>query len=457
MEIDLPNNWKPRHYQMPLWLALEGGCKRVYEVAHRRWGKDDVCLHWTACAAMQAVGNYWHMLPIKEQARKAIWKAVNPHTGKKRIDEAFPLEIRRKTNDHEMFIEFVNGSTWQVLGSDSYDSHVGAAPLGIVFSEWALADPQSWAYIRPILLENGGWALFITTPRGRNHAASMFKMAQESPDWYCEKQTVDDTGIFDDETLKKELKEYQSLLGGAEGKAKFEQEYYCSFDAALPGAYFGSDMNDMEQQGRICGVPHTPGVPVFPCFDFGKGQSNATCITFVQVVGREPRVIDYYEDSTGDLPKHGQLLQEWGREKGYHYGTLIIPHDGKYDRYGTGVSYQAQLEGMGFDVVGLTKTPAKELDIIEARKLIKVVWIDKGEACGRLVDCLRSYHREWDTKLKRFSPTPKHDWASHGADSFMQAAVAYSQGLLEVDIMGYDEDDYEEEFADDTRNATTGY
>lgn len=449
--INIPNNWKPRDYQLALWNHMDNGGLRGYEVAHRRWGKDDVALHYSAKAAFKRVGNIWHMLPVKEQARKAIWKAVNPHTGKKRIDEAFPLEIRRKTNDQEMFIEFINGSTWQVLGSDSYNSHVGSAPLGIVFSEWALADPQAWAYIRPILVENGGWAMFITTPRGRNHAESMYKMAQESDDWFAEKQTALDTGVFSKETLTKELKEYISLLGAGEGKAKYEQEYLCSFDAALPGAYFGADMNDMESEGRICGVPCTEGVPVYPCFDFGRGLSNSTAITFMQVVGREPRVIDYYEGNTENIEDYGNVL----KQKGYYYGSLIIPHDGGYERLGTGLSYQEQFENMGFDVIVLPQTPAKSLDIIEARKLIKVVWIDKGKGCSRLVDCLRSYHREWDPKLKRFAINPKHDWASHGADSFMQAAVAYGQGLLTPYIDdGYD--DYEE-YEDDTRNSTTGY
>ena len=66
-----------------------------------------------------------HMLPAFSQGRKAIWTAVNPHTGKRRIDEAFPHELRVSTNKSEMFIRFKNGSTWQVVGSDRYDAAVG--------------------------------------------------------------------------------------------------------------------------------------------------------------------------------------------------------------------------------------------------------------------------------------------------------------------------------------------
>ena len=127
MNVELPYQWDPRFYQAELWNYLQGGGKRAYEVAHRRWGKDDVCLHWTAVAAnCKRVGNYWHMLPEAAHARKAIWDAINPHTGKKRIDEAFPHEIRKRTVDNEMKIEFANGSLWQVLGSDNYNSFVGS-------------------------------------------------------------------------------------------------------------------------------------------------------------------------------------------------------------------------------------------------------------------------------------------------------------------------------------------
>jgi len=137
-------------------------------------------MHRTAVAAFERVGNYWHMLPEYSQARKAIWDAVNPHTGRRRIDEAFPKELRRRTRDHEMQIEFVNGSSWQVVGSDNFNSLVGSAPAGIVYSEWALANPNARAYLRPIIAENRGWQIFITTPRGRNHAYTTLRAAQKN-------------------------------------------------------------------------------------------------------------------------------------------------------------------------------------------------------------------------------------------------------------------------------------
>lgn len=422
-EIILPNNWEPRVYQTPLWQHLENGGRRAYEVAHRRWGKDDVCLHYTATAAMQRVGNYWHMLPQANQAKKAVWNAINSHTGKRRIDEAFPLSIRKRTNNNEMLIEFVNGSIWQVLGSDNYDSLVGSPPVGVVFSEWALANPAAWPYIQPILEENGGWAFFITTPRGRNHAKSFYEMAEASDEWYCEKQTVADTNVFTAEQLKRIEQELIAGYGIDEGKAKFQQEYYCSFDAALPGAYYGTEMVNAEAQGRICSVPYVQGEPVYVTFDLGWGDS--TSMWFWQIIGREPRVIDYHESSGGSIPAYAQFLNQ----KPYLYGKLILPHDGEHGRLSTGMSYAKQFRDLGFTVATLSRAASLDIEIKLTRQFIPMVWFDKEKAKQGL-ECLRSYHREWDNKNKCFKQHPKHDWASNGADGFRTGAIAHKEGLM---------------------------
>ena len=139
IDITLPHNgWTPRPHQMPLWRFLRDGGKRAMAVWHRRAGKDDVCLHHTMIGAFERIGNYWHCLPEYNQARKAIWTAVNPHTGVRRVDEAFPQKLRANTNDNEMFIRFKNGSTWQCIGSDTYNSTVGSSCAGLVMSEFAL-------------------------------------------------------------------------------------------------------------------------------------------------------------------------------------------------------------------------------------------------------------------------------------------------------------------------------
>ena len=239
-KITLPHNWTPRPYQIPLWNYFrKGGAqgKRVVAVWHRRAGKDEIAMHLTATALAERPAMYWHMLPEAAQARKAIWDAVNPHTGKRRIDEAFPHALRASTRDQEMCIKFINGSVWQVLGSDNYDSLVGSPPAGVVFSEWPLSHPDAWAYLRPILAENNGWAFFIYTPRGdSNHGYNSYQYALKSDnEWFGQLLTVDDTGIFDEKTLKEEYDEYINQYGKSRGEALFNQEYYCSFHEAFTG------------------------------------------------------------------------------------------------------------------------------------------------------------------------------------------------------------------------------
>ena len=229
LKLRLPaNGWEPREHQKNLWGYLEGGGKRAIAVWHRRAGKDEVCLHYAMRALWMRPGNYWHLLPEFEQARRAIWTAVNPHTGRRRIDEAFPHELRENTNDSTMFIRFKNGSTWACLGSDRYDATMGASPAGMTFSEYALSNPSAWGYLRPMLEENDGWAVFITTPRGRNHAFDMFNFARRQADWFAEALTARDTGALSTEELDKALDEYVSLYGRDAGQAMFDQEMMVS-------------------------------------------------------------------------------------------------------------------------------------------------------------------------------------------------------------------------------------
>ena len=294
-QIHLPSNpaapdgiWRPRHYQRPIWKYLEEGGLRAIEIDHRRAGKDELCLAWTAIAAHRRVGTYWHMLPEASQARKAIWEAVDPHRGRRRIDLAFPEELRATTKSQDMFIRFKNGSTWQVVGSDNFNSLVGTPPIGLVFSEFALANPYAWSYLRPILLENGGWAVFITTPRGRNHAYKMFQFALDDPAWFAAMNKATETGVFTPEQLESERREYVDQYGQRMGNALFEQEYLCSWEAAVPGAFWAEELNELERSGRLTAVPYDPALPVHTSADLG--MNDETVIFYWQIHGPQVRM-----------------------------------------------------------------------------------------------------------------------------------------------------------------------
>jgi len=386
-------------------------------------------MHHNACAAFERVGNYWYLLPEYNQCRKAIWDAVNPHTGKKRIDEAFPEEIRAKTLTNEMKIVFVNGSTWQLMGSDNYDALVGSPPIGLTFSEYALSNPSSWGFLRPILLENGGWAAFNSTPRGKNHFKRLCDMAEESEDWFFQSLNANQTSVFSHVQLENELKELQSEHGEAYGKALWLQEYFVSFEAALPGAIWGEELTNLTAQDRITEVDYDHDYPVFTAWDLG--YDDDTAIWFYQVIAGEIRIIDYYANNFKDVPFYAQIL----RDKGYEYGLHWVPHDARPKTLaGGGKSIYQQF--LAEDVGNFAIVPSldKEDGIQAARATLKQCYFDKDK-CGDAVEHLKSYRRSYDEVKKTFSVQPVHDEHSHAADAFRYLSLTWRQSKSQVPEM----------------------
>jgi phage terminase large subunit len=447
VKIELPYQWTPRDYQSPLWRYMHNGGKRAIAIWPRRHGKDDLALHFTACAAHERVGTYWHLLPQQNQARKAIWNAVNPHTGRRRIDDAFPQALRDATRDDEMFIRFKTGSTWQVIGSDNYDALVGTPPIGVVFSEWALSNPQAWSLIRPILLENGGWSIFITTPRGRNHAHRMYEMARHSDEWFAEHLKASNTSVFSVKQLENEKAELIAERGLADGEAIYDQEYECSWSAALPGAYYARTMDQLERDGGIGRVPHNPGRQVHTAWDLGA--NDMTAVWFIQ---RNPfgwAVIDYIANTSVGFDWYVREVLA----KPYAYGEHLLPHDGDDQRLvlPEAASIRDSATKLGLKnvrVVPRTKSVAN--DINEVRKIIPLCVFD-AEKCAHGIDALRSYRREWDEKLKAYRDHPLHDWASDPADAFRTFAIGKPRDVE-------DRDQPEEHRIDHaSRSGFTGY
>lgn len=429
MRIRLPNSWVPRPYQRALWDYLESGGKRAVAVWHRRAGKDEVCLHRNAVAAHERIGTYWHLLPEAAQARKAIWDAINPHTGKRRIDEAFPLELRETTREQEMFIKFKVGSTWQVVGSDNYNSLVGSPPVGVTFSEWSLANPSAWAYLTPILAENNGWATFIYTPRGANHGKRTYESALKRPGWFSQILTVDDTGAMSAQALADALVEYQDLYGQDEGEAFFQQEFYCSFSGAVMGSLFGKEVEKARREGRLSPVPYEPWIPVHTGWDLGR--TDDTAIWWYQVFAGEVRVLDFHSSNGKTVEYYAELLDKKREDRGYTYGTHYLPHDAKIATLASGgkaiLQQLVDWNTLHKDRLGdFSVLPAidKQDQIQAGRATLAKAWID-SDHCQDGIEALINYRREWDEEKRVFSPTPVHDWASHPADAWMTLSRAW--------------------------------
>lgn len=417
-------DWNLREYQLPLWDYLRGGGTRAVPVWNRRAGKDEVCLAHSSLAMIEAPGTYWYMLPMANQARTAIWEAVNPKTGKRRIDEFFPYELYSKRETDMMIHCRANSSTWQVKGSDNYGAGIGAPPRGVVFSEYSQADPMAYAYISPILLENGGWAIFPSTPRGHNHLERMLQLARGDPSWFGQILTVDDTRVISPKALADDLRDKQVEHGEVLGRALWEQEWYCSFNAAVPGSYYGDLIEAAERDHRIGHVPHEPNLPVVCAFDLG--HADATAIWFVQTVGLQIRIIDYHEESgVSEISHYAEILSK----KPYKYAqqALILPHDAGHERLGQAKSIAKQFADFGYRSKTLPNTDI-DPGIRAGRALIAKAYFD-AKKCARGLDCLRNYHRKYDEQRKAYADAPVHDWSSHGADGWRYLAIGYEPSV----------------------------
>lgn len=407
MQINLPYKFEPRWYQLPILEAFDKGIRRILQLWHRRSGKDKLDLNIVIREMAEIVGMYYYFYPTYAQGKKALWDGI----GKDglRYIEHFPKElVEGKPNDTEMKVRFKNGSLFQVIGTDDIDKIVGTNPRGCVFSEYSLQNPKAWDYIRPILAENGGWAIFNYTPRGKNHGFDLYEMAVSNPKWFVSKLTIEDTKVLSTEDIEEERKSGMT-------EDLIQQEYYVSFTAAVQGAYYWKQYDEAERKGRFGNVPYDPSVPVFTVWDLGV--SDAMAIGFYQLVGQEVHKIDYYEASNEGLPHFVKVLQD----RDYVYAKHFAPHDIKARELTTGKTRleTAKALGITFEVVPQIGV---QNGIDAARLLFSRLWVDK-EKCKEWLKLIPQYTKEYDEENKIFKDTPHHDWTSHGADEFRYAGV----------------------------------
>lgn len=414
--IVLPNLWRARPHQVPFMSALASGVKRAVCVWHRRAGKDSASLNFECVEAHRVIANYWHMLPTAVQGRKVVWDAIDPRTGVRVINQVFPPEIRKSINNTEMKIELTCGSTWEVVGSDNYDRLVGANPYGVVFSEYSIADPRAWDFIRPILVENGGWAVFIYTPRGKNHGNDLYQMALNNPDWFCELLTIEDTERNDHSPVITR-QQYQDEIDAGMDPQLAMQEFYCSFDAGLMGAYYTEQL----KQAKFGAYPYNPKLPVHTFWDIGI--KDATAIWFAQQDGAGINLIDYRCKNNISFDKWIKEL----RELPYSYGVNSMPHDFFKRDWKDGASAQSVADDFNFDV---EKTPdiSRQQGIDAAKMFIPRCRFNTDNPDVQAgIDALYNYRREYNDKLRVFMNRPLHDWAADGADAFRYMAIAWPE------------------------------
>lgn len=421
MRVVLPNQFEPRPYQRRAMSFFDRGGKRAIVVWHRRSGKDLTFLHQTCKSAHKRRGVYWHVYPTAEEGRKAIWEGFTKD-GQRIMEQVFPKEIRKSPREFlpkaEMIVELKCGSIWRLLGSDRIEV-VGAGPVGVVFSEYALAKPSGWNFISPMLDENGGWAAFISTPRGNNHAKKLFDYALSDPSWFADLRTLYDTRVLDPDVT----------LAAARARGMPEplvrQEWLCDWTAALVGSVWGDLLEVLEKSGAVSSAVEG-GPDVFTSWDLGVSDSTAIWTWCVE--GGEFRLLDYYEAHGKPLSHYFDHLDKRADQAGWRYVKHWLPHDAKARTLATGLSiYDQAVERLGVSKVGVIPRMGL-LDGIQAGRWVLQQPIRFNPRCADGLEALKAYRYEYDEDKKTFGSKPLHNWSSHGADAFRYFAIVAKVG-----------------------------
>lgn len=420
--IVLPHCWEPRTYQVPTWNYFQSNVarKRGVCVWHRRAGKDLVAINLLATQAFKRVGTYWHLFPEFKQARAAIWNGVTSE-GRPYLSH-FPTGLVERTFEAEMRVRFINGSNYYLVGSDNYDGLMGTNPCGIVLSEYSLQNPMAWQFLSPILAENGGWAHFIYTFRGRNHGWLLAQMAKREGWFYDERiagsgpdatKRPDGRPVVTDEEINQLRKE-------GIPETVIQSEFFNNCEAPIEGAYYAKEMVRVKTDGRIGNVPYDSRFPVYTAWDIGH---DMTVIVFAQLVHDEVRIIDCLFKSEHGLPYFiGEV-----KAKPYDvYEKHFAPWDLDTREWASGKSRITISKELGINFSVKPQKPGNEgvKDGIEQVRLLLSRCIFDEVKCSMLLEGLRSFRAEKEQekaqftgdvagKITVFKSGPLHDWASH--------------------------------------------
>ena len=384
----------PYHRRTARWAAL---------VAHRRCGKTVACVNDILPRALTnplADGRYAYVAPYYSQAKDIAWSYLKRFSA--------PV-LAREPNESELWVEILNGARIRLYGADNPDRLRGAYLDGIVLDEYADMRPWVWGEIvRPMLADRKGWATFIGTPKGRNDFHAICETARASPDWFFASLPASGTGILDREELDAARRDMTP--------EQYEQEFECSFDAAILGAYYSNEIAEAERNGRFVDLAYDPLLPVNLAWDLGIGDSTA--IWVFQAVRNEIRVLDFYENSGFALEHYVTVLEGRGWR-----GTDWLPHDARVRELGTGRTRVETLTSMGRKIA-LVPAHGVEDGINAGRLALPLAWFNRRTTAAG-VEALRQYRAEYDEKTKAFRNAPRHDWTSHAADAWRYLAMVW--------------------------------
>jgi phage terminase large subunit len=371
-------------------------------VCHRRAGKTVACvgdLILRALYTKKKRAKFAYIGPFRQQAKETAWEYLKEYT------QGFTKGAPRES---ELRIRLPNDATITIYGADNPDAFRGMYFDGVVVDEFGDCRATLWnEVLLPALVDRNGWAVFIGTPKGKNHFFKMFKRSTEEDGWFSMKLKVSESGLLTGKALEMARQEMTDEA--------WQQEMECDFEAAVPGTYYAKTITQMEKDGRIGNFAYNPDLPVFAAADIG--YSDSTAWWFWQVDEQGPVVIDYEEDSGRPLSFYFDMLEE----KPYPIDTIWLPHDAKATSFQTGRTTVEQFIARKLPVKLVPRQKVQH-GIDAARKIMTVCRIDQTHCYGG-VEALRSYRRQWNEKTQQFADKPLHDWASNGSDAFRYMAL----------------------------------
>jgi len=413
VDLDIELDYKPRdvfedfHERNQRWAVI---------VAHRRCGKTVACINdliYRALIENKENGRYFYISPYLAQSKSIAWDYL----------VRYSQPVLSKSNQSELWVELINGSRIRLFGADNENALRGNYCDGIVLDEYADIRPRVWGeIIRPLLADRNGlnghktWAVFIGTPKGHNAFYDIYHNATKDSDWYVKVLRASQTGLLE----KSELDDAAKMMT----QDQYLQEFECDFESAILGAFYGKEMRQLTDQGRIREVEYDPMFPVHTAWDLG--YSDDTAIWWFQVVHGEIRMLDYHSSNGQPVAFYAGIIQSREKERGYVYGTHYLPHDARAKTLASNKSIIEQLSDK-IPLKYLKIVPSLSLqDGIQATRLaLTRAWFD--HKCEDGIECLRQYQREYDEDKKVFRDKPRHDWTSHGADAFRMLSIAWKE------------------------------
>mgnify|MGYP003346250546 FL=1 len=372
-------------------------------VAHRRCGKTVSCINdliFRALTEDKEHGQYAYVAPYYSQAKNIAWDYL----------QRYAKPVMAKANQSELWVELINGAKIKLYGADNPDALRGLYLDGIVLDEYADMRPRMWGEIvRPLLADRQGWAVFIGTPKGHNAFYDIYNNASKDSKWFCKTLRASQTNLLPDSELQDAM--------ASMSQDQYEQEFECSFEAAILGAFYGKEMRVLTDAGRLTNVEYDP---LFPCHtSWDLGYSDDTSIWWFQVVYGELRILDYHSSNGHQVSYYTDLIESKGREFNYKYGYHYLPHDARAKTLASGGKSIIEQISSKIPLKSLKIVPSLSLqDGIQATRLALMrSWFD-AEKCEDGIECLRQYQREYDEDKKVFRDKPRHDFTSHGADAF---------------------------------------